>query len=291
LKGRPTFFRGSEFPRLLLLGAIGIAGWVGVWTYLNRATEPPPHQVAAAERTPLPPPDEHDELQGVVDKQALTVREHPGYLMLLDRVRNTPPEQLARESRRDVVFGQLLQNPKRYRGIPIHIDGTAFRVQEEFTEKSALYPKGVHYEAWIGNDDSRPLFWHIIFEDAPPHLPVGDQVDRRMIFDGYFFKLRAYPAGDKKVGLEPWLIGRVSYVAPPENVAKDEGPLWLADPRWLAIPGVIVVLGAVRWIFVMRSAGSRRVRVPFSELPRNDEIDPDALSKWVSEEGEADADS
>ncbi len=290
---RPGFFRGRELPSLVILGVLLVGGWLAVWVYLNRpgrvSDEKPARQV---KRDPLPPPDDHIELQAVVDRASLNPRENPAYQLLLDRTRSIPPEQLAAQSRRDVLYGQVLKNPARYRGIPIHIQGTALRIQEEFVQDSVLFPKGVYYEAWVGTNDSRPYFWHIIFENPPDDLPIGDLPGAQLAFDGYFFKLQRYLASNKRAAVEPLLIGRLQRVdldQPASNV-KDRDAGWQLDPLWIGVFAAIFGFGILRWHYMSRAFNRRRTAPPHAALPVTDQIYPAALSDWLNNPRDDDVD-
>lgn len=285
MRRAPGFFRGKELPSLLVLVVLLIGGWLGVLSYLNRPQVAPPDNKPArlVQRDPLPPADNSLELQAVVDRAPLNPRENPAYGLLLDRARATSAKEFAAKSRRDVLYGQVMLNPKRYRGIPLHIRGSALRVQEEFTENSQLFPNGKHYEAWIGTNDSRPYFWHVIFDEAPPNLPVGDNPGATLTFDGYFFKVQRYLASNRKAAAEPLLIGKLQSVELDQPASVDDEPTWRIDPTWIAIAAVIVALGVMRWLYVVRKVQRTRTALPRGKLPVTDQIDPDALKKWLND--------
>lgn len=282
------FFRGSERNRLLLLAVVAVAGWIAVYSYLNR--KPAPDRAAAPieKRVPLPPADDSPEMRAISDRARLNALDNPAYLALLERVRSAPPAQLAAESRRDVLWGQVWLNPSRYRGIPLHIDGTLLRVQEEFGENSELFPKGVHYEAWVGTDDSRPNFWHLIFDEAPANLGIGNDVRGRIVFDGYFFKLHAYQASDKKWYAAPLLIGRVERVETPGTLDAEPGGGGLPQPVWIAIALALLGVGVLSRVLLLRRAQRQARELPKSRLPVSDQIDPGALADWLNAGTEGD---
>jgi hypothetical protein len=274
------FFRGSELPRLLFLLGLLVVGAALVFRLLAgqaaRDARPAPRVV---EREPLPPPDNSLELSGVVDREPLNPRENPGYLSLLERVRSTPPDQLARDARRDVVFSQLINNPSRYRGLPIRVEGTLLRVLEQSSTGSKLFPRGQFYEGWAVTPDSQGYPWILVFEDPPGGLPVGDDLRAYFTFEGYFFKLMAYVAGDT-TRFAPLLVGRLRSVD-----AGSSAPLpsdSLPIPWWAPILGLLGFYGLVRWFsyarrLTRRESVSRRY---FSTV--NDQIDPEQLSDWLN---------
>src|SRR5262249_9458208 len=148
---------------------------------------PKPTPLAAL--PPLPPADDSIEFQGIRDLSALEWFENPAYSILLNRVRETPADKLRADSRRDIVFSQLATRPKRYRCVPIHLEGVARRILYQDVKGSKIFPKGRYYEASVFTPDSQPNPYLLVFEDAPPGLASGNDVWEHVAFDGYFFKL------------------------------------------------------------------------------------------------------
>ncbi|GIW88924.1 MAG: hypothetical protein KatS3mg108_3248 [Isosphaeraceae bacterium] len=273
------FFRGSELPRLIFLIGLLVVGSALVYRILSQQpSRQPARPVPVAQRTPLPPPDDSFELSGVIDRQPLNPRENPGYLLLLERVRQTPPEALARAARRDVLFSQLVTNPARYRGLPIRVEGTLLRLLEQHPIDSQLFPDGRFYEGWTITPDSQDYPWILVFENAPPNLPVGDDLRAYISFDGYFFKLMAYVAGDT-TRFAPLLIGRLRFVDP-EPTASEPATL-PSLPWWAPLLAVLALYGLVRWLLFLRQltrpSPSRRY---FSAV--DDQIDPKLLTDWLN---------
>lgn len=281
------FFRGSELPRLLILAAVALGGLFAVIAAQNRqAAQPePPAAPRPTAAEPLPPADAAIELQGLIDKTPMSVRDNPAYLLLLDRVRRNPPAQLDRHGRRDIVFSQLIDNPARYRGLPIHIEGTILRVLRQETSDSKLFPKGFFYEAHIITPDSQNFPYILAFEDAPPHLPVGDDVRVHATFVGYFFKLFAYVSGDGR-RFAPLLVGRLRWVEPPRTKraqaagAGGGAGLQLSWP-WIALLGLLLYM-IVRWGLFLRRAFAPVRRPPQRSTIVTDRIDPESLADWLN---------
>lgn len=274
------FFRGSELPRLLILAGLLVAGWAAASVWVSRQSAVDARQPApVVTQEPLPPADASIELSGVVDRAPLSSRENPGYLMLLERVRSTPPDRLRAEARRDVVFSQLLDNPARYRGVPIHVEGTALRVLAQSTTGSRLFPSGEFFEAYVVTPDSQSYPLILVFEGAMKGLPVGDDVHVRVAFDGYFFKLIAYLAGDT-MRFAPCLVGRLRWVEAQSSASEGLGlNVW-----WLVGIGGVLMFLVVRRIAALRRVFSARSHLSRSRLPVSDEIDHESLSAWLEQE-------
>jgi hypothetical protein len=273
-------FRGQELPRLLLLLAIAVAGWI-FFIYLYWAESRKPVPAAArpiAETPPLPPPDDSPPFRGIEDRTGMTIRDNPAYAELLARARRTPPAELARISRRDVLFTHLIDDPQRYRGLPIHLQGTARRVEMLPVETRGIAPKGRLFEAWVVTPDSQGYPLILVFEDAPGTLPGGEDVSETVAFDGYFLKLKAYFAGDKRGRFAPLLIGRLTHIPHLDETAGGTSPrsmLWTFAPLAL-----FVVYVAVRWTLHLRRALAPKP-VRRRVIPPNDEIDPETLAAWA----------
>ena len=274
-------FRGSELPRLLMLASFMVIGWVAFLSWKSRQVERPAPLIANLD--PVPPADDRVEFQGVQDKRALNPRENPAYKLLVDRVRETPVEQLYAESRNDLVFSQFLDHPARYRGLPVHIQGTARRIVRQSAEGSSIWPNTDYYEAFIFTGDSQGFPWWVAFEDAPSGLTLGDNIFQPVVFDGYFLKLMGYRAGDA-FRFAPLLIGRIRPVAVPA-AQSGEPSGWPIKPWWLLALGALLVFGLLRWWMFARTAFGRKPGWKArSSVPVTDHIEPEDLKAWLDQD-------
>jgi hypothetical protein len=268
-------FRGSELPRLLVLVVILAGGLVFVWqfAYSKNAERPPqPKLVAGDVRAPIKP-ETSAEFDGVTDKTKVGLRDTAAYVLLLDRARSTKSAELAKKCRLDVFFGHLWEHPKDYRGVPVHLLGTAFRIVQEPSKKSR---SGWLYEAWIVTNDSSPNPYICIFEDAPRDLPLGDKLSERVEFNGYFLKLLAYQAHDKERAA-PMLIGRLEWTpAPPESGFSGRLVQWM-----IAAVGTLFVIRFSSWMLgLRRSMRGQRDRSSARTRP-TDLITPEELAGYL----------
>lgn len=287
MNGLVKLFRGSELPRLVLLAAIMIAGWSYVaWrTAVNPKIEPP-KPPAAVSIPPLPPPDDSLEFHGIEDRVPLRPLENPAYATLLERARRTTRQELRAQSRRDVLFSQLIARPERYRGIPIHVEGTARRVIFQDVAGSKLFPKGRYYEAYVFTSDSQNFPYCLVFEDAPPNLSAGANIWEKVDFDGYFFKLMLYSAADKP-RVAPLLVGRLSVIPPAAPVGITSIPLsrFVNGPTLaLTCLSIYLMVRLAIQFYKMKHRQPKtgaRLRAP---VRANDYIAADELSAWIEEE-------
>jgi hypothetical protein len=272
---RPSFFQGSELPRLLFLAAVMIVGWALAWNYfqnLNQAAE----QELTVKGKPEPVvADKSIEFETVTDRTPLEFRDNAAYSLLLDRARGRTADELAAVARRDIVLAHLWQNPDLYRGVPVHLLGTALRV---LRYQSKLSPTGWLYEAWIITPETTRLPFVCVFEEPPEGFPIGPNVSERVVFNGYFLKIMKYQAGDTARGA-PVLVGRIGWT--PSEPAPKPGENSLL--RWtLIILGLLFIASLARWIFQLKkflSPPSRSSLVAVT--PVNEEIDPARLDAWV----------
>ncbi len=204
----PGFFQGSELPRLLILAVIMVVGWALVWHFAHKLPPPAePDLVATAKPEPIVA-DRSMEFETVTDRTPVEFRDNAAYALLLERAR----DKIARRARRRSAAAtcqlpHLWQNPELYRGVPIHLLGTALRV---LRYPSKLSKTGWIYEASIITPDATRNPFQCVFEEAPAGLPIGTNVSERVVFNGYFLKIMKYQAGDVARGA-PLLVGRIGW--------------------------------------------------------------------------------
>ena len=281
-----SFFRGSELPRLLILAAIMVGGWVVAWNYFSRRPEPSELPLVAT-KAPEPVVADHSpEFETVADRTPISLRDNAAYLLLLGRARTLSPDELAAKSRRDILLAHLWETPELYRGVPVHLLGSALRV---LRYQSKLSQSGWLYEAWIITPEAARVPYVCIFEDAPAGLPIGPNLSERVVFNGYFLKVMKYQAGDVARGA-PVLIGRIGWVAgEPSPGGGGSGPTVLQVS--LAVLAVLIAISLLRWVFQLRTFLSAPSRRPaFLSKATQDEIEPSQLDAWArSMAGDADS--
>jgi hypothetical protein len=272
-----------------------VAGWAVFWGYFQRrpgprVEEPPP--VAGAKPQPVVP-DNAIEFETVTDRTPSSFRDNAAYAYLLEKAREASPAELARESRRDILLTHVWERPELYRGVPIHILGTARRV---LRYESKLSKTGWLTEAWVVTPDARRVPYCCVFEDVPEGFPIGSDVSERVVFNGYFLKIMKYDADIARGS--PVLIGRIGWE--PHASPTDAEQPGLANGMtnrtfWsLVVLGVLFFLSIGRWSYHLITYLSRP-RPDRSRMTRHtDEISPDALNAWLASTGgadEADSDS
>jgi len=285
-----SLFRGSELPRLLVLVAVVVAGWPMFVLFARQADQAPPPEPPTVPAT-LPPvvADPGIEFQALRDRTPMSFRDNAAYSLLLKRARETSDKALAAAARRDLLYTHLWERPERYRGVPVHLEGTALRVLN-YEVNPELAPKGRVYEAWVYSDENRAFPYALIFEDPPAGLVLGPDVHIRVTFDGYFLKLLGYRAGDKGRGA-PLLVGRLhatpAQPAPPPPMVEVRDLFRGNGFAWLF--GLLFTYILIRAVFqVRRALAPRRAAAAHRSLAK-DEIAPEELADWLQslpDEGE-----
>ncbi len=250
-----------------------LIGWGLVWHLANKRPEPMEEPVVATERPEPIVPDKSVEFETVTDRTPVGFRDNAAYELLLSRARGKTPGELAAVARRDIALAQLWQNPDMYRGVPVHLLGSAQRV---LRYQSKLSKTGWIYEASIITPDAPHVPYVCVFEQAPDGFPVGTNVSERVVFNGYFFKIWKYQAGDVPRGA-PLLVGKIGWE--PRKTTPGAG----ADStlKWsLALLAALFVISLGRWIFQLRRfVVSPRATATNAAI--TDEVDPAALNAWA----------
>ena len=275
-------FRGSELTSLLLLAAIVVVGWPIILLYARPKPDAPAPRpaVTATSLTPIVP-DGGVEFEALLDKTTMQSRDNPAYQILLRRARETSPAALNKTAHRDVLFTHLLERPERYRGVPVHLEGTVLRVLT-YEVNPELAPGGRVFEAWLYSDENRRFPYAVIFEEPPKGFPIGPDVHLRVTFDGYFLKLLRYLAGDSPRAA-PLLVGRMRWEPLPASSDKSAADWHGFSGRnavYLAI-GLATVYIAIRFGFLARRylAPSRPKPSFLSEPPALPSQD---VGEWLS---------
>jgi hypothetical protein len=286
------FFRGAELTRFALLAGVMLAGWA--W-FLTRPVPPPagipaPGTTTAGALKAAPPlnPDTGPEFADLRDDTRLSFRDNAAYIALLERSRSKTPAKLAAEARSNVLFTHLRDNPKGYRGVPVHIVGTALRILS-YEVDEAISPTKRMYEAWVVTPDSQKYPYLCVFDEAPPGLPIGPNVHERIAFNGYFLKWMAYLGGDKG-RIAPMLVGRIGWDATTAATA-DAPPISATRTPWFALGiGLLLLYGVSRWFGQMKRLSnllpSARRRRRSQDRPREyspePPLPPEQIGQWLA---------
>jgi hypothetical protein len=241
-----------------LVGMGDVPGAVGL-LYAGRGTSiwegATPQSVVVRSPNLSAPRVDPDLLAGVEDQAPVrSADQNPdevrAYIYLLVQAHATSAEAFARSARRDVTYAHLFEEPGKYRGQVVHVQGRLKRLRR-FDAPAFAAHQGVPviYEGWIFDDLYHRHPFCVVVTDLPPGISVGERTDYPVSVDGYFFKRYRYKAGEGWRDA-PLLIGR-TFLTQPASVAG--GNEWSATndlaPAILGLlaASVLLVLGLGWW--------------------------------------------
>jgi hypothetical protein len=174
-----------------------------------------------------------------------------------------------RAARRDLTFAQIFEEPRKFRGVVIHIKGELGRLARHDPPPEAV-ARGVTdlYQADIFYDAQGLNPFVALFTDLPPRLRpyLGEKrLGEKKIevsFDGYFFKKFRAKAGDSKANTArdyPVFIGKSLVIATlPPQTAEDN---W-SSHLMVAFVGFVlfVVVGIILLTWWFRRSDDRARR-------------------------------
>src|SRR5260370_815927 len=195
------------------LGILLAANSLSIWE--AEATVPQEKAASPADKAPRIDPDL---LAGIEDRApvrsaAENYGEAQAYNYLLVQAAATPVAAFAKSARSDVTFAHLFEEPSKYRGQVVHIEGRLGRLRR-FDAPRIAVRQGVPvlYEGWIFGDAYFSNPYCVIATAVPKSIPLwqieqgktgqpkriwrGETLNHRVSFDGYFFKRYRYKAGD-----------------------------------------------------------------------------------------------
>jgi len=211
-------------------------------------------------------------LEWVTDETPVDVDEFNGYAYVefLVRAAQTADSAFRKAALPSVEYVHLFSRPARYRGKVVEFEGR-LKLLRRFDPPESAVARGVRdiYEGWMFNAEligANPIC--IIFTELPPGLTVGEKLERKVSFAGYFFKKYRYRARDTQGNQRrdaPLLIGRTVKLldsgAPVPPAEAEAG--WPHDllPLFLGLVALTVGLVVILTIWFRRSDQSVRRRV------------------------------
>jgi hypothetical protein len=216
-------------------------------------------------------------------------REYVAHALALIYASRGAPDVFARaaEDNDYVKFDHINNEPWKYRGKVIHLDGTLKKLDKYDAPLVALKHGVSHfYVAWIFlRRDLPPI--RVDFTELPEGLKVGEDLDRRVSFDGYFFKKWPYQAQRDKAHDPPRVT--LLFVAPTLKVqpvrprAADLGT-GLTKTMLMGIIGcVVLTLGLIVALNLWYKRGDRAVQARLTALHAATLFDEQALLEGVAE--------
>ncbi len=252
--------------------------------------EPPP----SADPDGLPPalvgtdldPEQQDaireEFQAVDDRSLFNLpREMPAYLRLVGWAKKQSVEQMSRRARRDILFGQFIQQPDKYRGQLVDLNLNVARILK-YDDRTADGDQ--LYEVWAWVNESKGWLYVAVVVDLPAGTPIGNEVSFKARFSGYFYKLQGYQAAKARPGdpplIAPAFIGRLL----PLKSAPAPGPA--ADWFWVGAALAAVVLAMLAWqAGTLLFRARRRVSEALPPMPESG----DKFEHWLDQQAQTDS--
>jgi hypothetical protein len=229
-----------------------------------------------------PPQIDRDKLGGIEDREPVrsfeqNYDEARSYDYLLLTAHKTDQSAFAKSGRRDLTYAHLLEEPVKYRGAIVHVEGRMRRLRQfDATRLAAKEGVPVLYEGWVFPDGNFGNPYCIITSELPDGMKIGEKVDYKVTFDGYFFKVYRYKAGDAN-RIAPLLIGRGLQLIETSPIATqpetDEfGGLFTVPLLGVLASTVLLALGMGWWY----RRGDRTVRARLNQARNSDFSVPEA---------------
>jgi hypothetical protein len=226
-----------------VLGVLLSGRSLSLWDALPASPPARPGNAPAA-ALPIDP----DLLLGVEDRAPVrnadeNYDEFQAYNLLLVRAHKTTAGAFAKGARRDLTFAHLFEEPAKYRGQIVHIEGLLRRLRK-FDAARLAARDGVPalYEGWVFDPEYGYNPYCVIVTELPKSIAIGEKLDRHVSFDGYFFKRYRYKAGDG-VRDAPLLIGRTLTPSASQGSAVNARAPWLdSSTPWLLIAFLAILL-------------------------------------------------
>jgi hypothetical protein len=277
-------------------------GWRAAGSAAKGATlalpQGPPAEAPPAQGPPAEPPnvepgptDEDPEQAEAIEYEFQAVSDRtlwikPEEMIPYNRivlwVLNQTTVAMRKRARSDLTFNDFLQSPKQYRGQLVEFTLNARLVHN--CPEPPVYPSPL-LEVWGPSPESGSFPFAAIVVDLPKGIPVGRDINERVRFVGYFFKLQGYSSRGSKPGdplqLAPMFIGRMTWIKP-----GDQGPAGLdllgrwteGVSGWLLAGGVmfvVLVTVAIAWM------AARRPKSRLRRVPSPSGLQAPRLDQWL----------
>jgi hypothetical protein len=251
-----------------VLGIIQAGETLSVW-------EPPATRKVASPMDQAPAIDP-DLLAGIEDKAEMrnaaeNYNEAWAYSYLLVQANATSAEALAKSARKDLTFAHLFEEPSKYRGQVVHIEGRLKRLRRfDAPRLAAKQGVPVIYEGWIFGDAYGSNPYCVIATALPNSTPLGETVEQRVSFDGYFFKRYRYKAGDGWRDA-PLLIGHSLSERESPNATSESDVGYLLPLLIAVVVGTVLLVIGLNWWF---RRGDRQLRAHLDQARKINFVEP-----------------
>ena len=191
--------------------------------------------------------------------------EERAYNYLLIHARKFSVADLHSQARADLAFVHLFEEPAKYRGQLVTLEGRLRRLLR-FDPPALPAKEGVPnlYEGWLYTGGSATNPFCILASELGLGLTTGEKIDREVTYTGYFFKRYRYKAGDGWRDA-PLLIGRsieLSKESSAEPAPALVGTVYMPAIFALLAATLLLALG-LAWRL---RAGDRKVRARLQQI-------------------------
>ncbi|MBY0523387.1 MAG: hypothetical protein K2R98_08305 [Gemmataceae bacterium] len=207
------------------------------------------------QKSPFP---DKDMLTGIEDRKPVlnadqNSYESRAYCYLVFHAREIPVDALSKVASKQITYAHLWDDPKKYRGEPIHIEGRLKKLTRMDAPK-ILWNDGIRtlYEAWVFPEEYGANPFCVIFSELPKGVQTGEKIEYPVTFDAYFFKRYRYATVNRETRDAPLFIGRTFAIqgvkpAKPEAPGVFDGML---VPTVMAfVAGLVVLFFGLTWWF------------------------------------------
>ncbi|MBY0588150.1 hypothetical protein K2X85_13295 [bacterium] len=164
--------------------------------------------------------------------------EPTSYYALLDHARKADAASLWAERVGRITYAQLLDEPDRYRGARIHLQGRLHRLTE-YQAQANRFGIDRQFEGWVFTSTSGSLPYVAVMASPPASLPMGENIHEPIEMVGYFLGWWRYETKEGKRTSAPLIM--VTEMRP-VTAPTPTGPAPMAWNPWL---GILVTIGMV----------------------------------------------
>jgi hypothetical protein len=199
-----------------------------------------------------------EQFQAVIDgMEAMEPQEMFAYNRVLSWVQNQTFADLSRRAGKDVAFNKFYHSPDKYRGQLFKFEMTAQLIRD----LDKKYNGDELYDIWGATDETGVWLYNLVIIGLPKGLPVGRNLQEKVDFAGYFFKLQGYQPADAKPDAKPLkaplFVGRLTWHPPGSLRARTSDWTW-----GLFLLGGFVIFLMIRWGLLLRAGRSRLFETP-----------------------------
>ena len=192
--------------------------------------------------------------------------EAPVFYWLLDHARRVSSTKLEKAGLREVQYINLMNDPDRFRGEPITIEGDLWRL-DEFDAGRNDYGVSRMYQGWVFTGDSGNHPYRIVCTSLGKGIQPGENLRKPVRITGYFFKREAYQSNGG-IHIAPTLLARRIAINPmPNGIPMMSGVLPYMFGAVMAVG-----LGLLVTIVAFAVGDERSTRAGMSRLRRQPHI-------------------